>query len=222
MNSFFDAIIKAGKKLDIAMNKPKEDNDYPYLIGSKTGVVDDTITDEWKNTERFIVVNGKTYVTSGNNVIGQSEFKNGELTVSKDLSAANSNLFVAVNIEDPNDKLVVEANLLSNEFAQKINVSDSVGERPNKEGGTTYDPSRSNWVTPDTLFVDKLKKRDGFTTGKFEDGYGNPYNTIKIHDTKYEDIKTKNYYTKELYDKLPESEKDELRRQGITRENFGE
>tara|TARA_R100001082_G_scaffold19621_1_gene9567 strand:+ start:150 stop:818 length:669 start_codon:yes stop_codon:yes gene_type:complete len=222
MNSFFDAIIKAGKKLDIAMNKPKENNDYPYLLGSKTGIVDDKITDEWKNTERFIVVNGKTYVTSGNNVIGQSEFKNGELTVSKDLSAANSNLFVAVNIEDPNDKIVVETDVLSNEFANRINLSDSEGERPNKEGGTTYDPSRSNWVTPDTLFVNNPRKKDNFTKGKFEDGYGNQYNTIKIYDTKYEDIKIKKTFTKELYDKLPASEKDALREEGITRENFGE
>lgn len=218
MTKLIDSLTNPGpRKVRIPDEKVEDTKDYPYMIGKKEGIED--WEGEWKDKERFIVYNGKTYVTSGNNVIGDGEYKDGKLSIKNDLSSSGGKFFVAVNIENPNETIIIESDQLSNKYWDNINSSDLAGI---KSDGTE-DFSKSDWITPDTLFVEPSyhDNKQGGTIGKYYDNF-NTQRRIIIHDSTINDIQSDKFFNKELYDSLPQSEKDELRRQGITKENFGQ
>ncbi len=155
------------------------------------------VYNEWLNTDKVITHNGKNYITSGNNMVGDGDVLDGEFVIYNDSGSGNT--FLAINPDDPNDTIVVQGEEL--EFKNYLEVAES--DYVNEKSDGTIDKTRTNWVTPDTLNIEKSRiKSDGTISGRYKNNLGNP-KKIKIIDVGLEDIKTTNKWTKYRIDMMP-------------------
>jgi len=221
--------LEFGDKHSVPLPENNEDL-FPYLLGYIPPEGDD-FTDinfvrkrdnaEWAEHQVVIPHDGKNYVVSGHNVIGQGEIlEDGRLKIYSDATYLDGTYFLAVNQDDPNDTKVIRMDALAYDDWEEIAMSDMEGLNP-KTG--EYDWERVSYKVPDTLHVkinsnayeDERRIKKGGLKGRYLDAFGSP-NSITFLDTNYEDIFVGSFLTKKTWDSMHETDRPE----GVRREDL--